>query len=46
MPKFTYQLDIATDRGNRILGILDEIEAQEKTKPSVAPEAEGKKDNA
>jgi len=45
MPKFTYQLDISTARGNRILSILDEIDAQEKAKPAT-PEAGEKKENA
>jgi ribosome-binding factor A len=45
MPKFTYQLDISTARGNRILSILDEIDAKEKTKPT-PPEAGEKKENA
>jgi ribosome-binding factor A len=44
MPKFTYHLDISTARGNRILGILDEIDAKEKTRP-VPPEVEDKKEN-
>ncbi len=39
MPKFTYELDVSTARGNRILGILDEIEHKEKTKPAAPPEA-------
>ncbi len=30
MPVLTYELDTVTDRGNRILGILDEIAAKEK----------------
>lgn len=34
MPVLTYELDTVTDRGNRILGILDEITEQEKKKPS------------
>ncbi len=35
MPVFTYELDTVTDRGNRILGILDEIEKKPATpKPS------------
>lgn len=34
MPVLTYELDTVTDRGNRILGILDEISGQEKKKPS------------
>jgi len=42
MPVLTYELDLATDRGNRILGLLDEIVAKEKpaaeSKPP-APEA-------
>ncbi len=46
MPKFTYELDISTARGNRILGILDEIDAKEKAKPAAAPEADDKKGNA
>lgn len=36
MPVFTFELDTATDRGNRILGILDEIAVKEK-KPSSTP---------
>jgi ribosome-binding factor A len=34
MPKFTYELDISTARGNRILGLLDEIDQKEKAKPA------------
>ena len=30
MPVLTYELDTVTDRGNRILGILDEIVSKEK----------------
>lgn len=30
MPVLTYELDTVTDRGNRILGILDEITAKGK----------------
>jgi ribosome-binding factor A len=30
MPVLTYELDTVTDRGNRILGILDEIKGQKK----------------
>jgi len=30
MPVLAYELDLATDRGNRILGLLDEIVAKEK----------------
>lgn len=30
MPVLTYELDTVTDRGNRILGILDEIETKGK----------------
>jgi ribosome-binding factor A len=33
MPVLTYELDIVTDRGNRILGILDDIKGQ-STPPS------------
>lgn len=36
MPFFTYELDTVTDRGNRILGILDEIAEKEK-KPASPP---------
>ena len=36
MPVFTFELDTVTDRGNRILGILDEIAVKEK-KPSSTP---------
>ncbi len=35
MPVLTYELDLATDRGNRILGLLDEIAAKEK--PAATP---------
>ena len=31
MPVLTFELDLATDRGNRILGLLDDIAAKEKT---------------
>ncbi|MBC8012070.1 MAG: 30S ribosome-binding factor RbfA [Burkholderiales bacterium] len=30
MPVFTFELDTVTDRGNRILGLLDEISVKEK----------------
>ncbi|MDR0902837.1 MAG: ribosome-binding factor A [Opitutaceae bacterium] len=33
MPKLTYTLDTATSRGNRILGILDEIDAKQGPLP-------------
>lgn len=33
MPVLTYELDTVTDRGNRILGILDEINEKDKKKP-------------
>lgn len=46
MPKFTYELDVSTSRGNRILGILDEIDATEKAKPPAPPEADDNKENA
>ncbi|MGC4071128.1 MAG: 30S ribosome-binding factor RbfA [Nibricoccus sp.] len=45
MPKFTYELDISTARGNRILGILDEIDAKEKAKAADS-QAGDKKENA
>lgn len=35
MPVFTFELDTVTDRGNRILGLLDEIAVKEK-KPAAA----------
>ena len=31
LPKFTFTLDTATERGNRILGLLDDIAAKEGT---------------
>ncbi len=34
MPVLSYELDTVTDRGNRILGILDEIAEQDKKKPT------------
>ena len=43
MPKFTYELDVSTSRGNRILGIPDELEAKEKAKPAT-PEADDTKE--
>ena len=42
MPKFTYELDVTTERGNRVLSILDEIEAKEKTKGGVQDSGEKK----
>jgi ribosome-binding factor A len=33
MPKLTYTLDTTTARGNRILGLLDEIDAQQGPLP-------------
>jgi ribosome-binding factor A len=33
MPVLTYELDTVNDRGNRILGLLDEIAAKDKAKP-------------
>lgn len=33
MPVLTYEVDTVTERGNRILGILDEIAESEKRKP-------------
>lgn len=36
MPVLTYELDTVTDRGNRILGLLDEIAI--KAKPPAPPE--------
>jgi ribosome-binding factor A len=34
MPVLTYEVDTVTDRGNRILGILDEINERDKKKPA------------
>lgn len=34
MPVLTYELDTVTDRGNRILGILDEITEKDKKNPA------------
>jgi ribosome-binding factor A len=45
MPKFTYELDTTTERGNRVLSILDEIAEQEKTKQAQSGESE-QKENA
>jgi ribosome-binding factor A len=45
MPKFTYELDVSTARGNRILGILDEIDQKEKAKPAT-PQADDKQEPA
>jgi ribosome-binding factor A len=39
MPVLTYELDTVTDRGNRILGLLDEIVAKDK-KPAAPPAPE------
>ncbi len=43
MPKFTFKLDLTTDRGNRILGLLDDLAQKEGTPP---PPAEGKEPQA
>lgn len=32
MPHFTYSVDVSTERGNRVLSVLDEIAAQEKAR--------------
>lgn len=40
MPVLRYQLDHSTERGNRILGLLDELATEEKTQqppPDAAP---------
>lgn len=37
MPKFTFQVDISTERGNRILSVLDEIAAQDKARAAAKP---------
>lgn len=40
MPVLTYELDTVTDRGNRILGILDEISEAEKRRAKEGGEPE------
>lgn len=35
MPRFDYVLDRSTVRGNRVLQVLDELDAEEKNKPDV-----------
>ena len=37
MPHFTYLMDVSTDRGNRILSVLDEIAAQDKARNAAQP---------
>ncbi len=39
MPRFTYELDAVVERGNRILGILDEISTKEKPAPQPPADA-------
>lgn len=39
MPKFAYEIDISTERGNRILSVLDEIAAQDKARAAAKPPA-------
>ncbi len=38
MPHFTYVMDVSTDRGNRILSVLDDIAAQDKARNSTQPQ--------
>lgn len=37
MPRFTYEIDVSTARGNRILSVLDEIAAQDKARAESLP---------
>jgi ribosome-binding factor A len=39
MPVFTFELDTVTDRGNRILGLLDEIVGKPTEKTTTPPPA-------
>ena len=39
MPHFTYSVDVTTERGNRILSVLDEIAAQDKARNEAQPPA-------
>ncbi len=39
MPHFTYAIDVSTERGNRILSVLDEIAAQDKARNATRPPA-------
>jgi ribosome-binding factor A len=38
MPHFTYSIDVTTERGNRILSVLDEIAAQDKARNESQPQ--------
>lgn len=42
MPHFTYSVDVTTERGNRILSVLDEIAAQDKARNEAQPPAADK----
>jgi hypothetical protein len=42
MPHFTYLMDVSTDRGNRILSVLDDIAAQDKARNAAQPPPAGK----
>ena len=42
MPHFTYVMDESTDRGNRILSVLDDIAAQDKARNAAQPPPAGK----
>ena len=42
MPHFTYSVDVSTERGNRILSVLDEIAAQDKARNAAQPPADAK----
>lgn len=37
MPRFTYEVDVSTARGNRILAVLDELDAQAKAGQTPPP---------
>lgn len=34
MPLLSYHIDISTERGNRVLGLLDQLAAEEKNRPA------------
>jgi len=38
MPHFSYSVDVTTERGNRILSVLDEIAAQDKARNAAQPQ--------
>lgn len=49
MPVLAYELDTSTERGNRILGLLDELEREEKQRASESgpnPQSSAQADSA